>query len=82
MQKMPPFKWSPAWCAHVEGYFYPRTEDMDPEDPQVIDMVCLVCRTHWRAFCWSGRVDKRVERFAILHRECWYRTVPSGTDLG
>jgi hypothetical protein len=49
---------------------------MDPEDPQVVDMLCLVCRAHWRAFCHSGQVDKRIERFALVHRDCWYHAVP------
>ena len=49
---------------------------MDPEDPQVVDMLCLVCRAFWRGYCYSGRVDRRIEAFAILHRGCWYHAVP------
>lgn len=52
---------------------------MDPEDPQVIDIVCLVCQAHWRAFCYSGRWDRRIERFALIHKDCWYRAVPAGS---
>jgi hypothetical protein len=76
MVRLPPLRWAVPWALWVEGYFFPRTADMDPEDPQVVDILCLVCRAHWRAYCYSGRVDKRIEKFALFHRECWYRAVP------
>jgi len=49
---------------------------MDPEEPQRIDIICLCCRTYWRSFCYTGRVDKRISMFALLHRECWGKPLP------
>lgn len=63
------------WCNHVEGYWNPRSEDMDPEDPIQVDILCLVCKTHHRTWCYTGHVDRRISVFALLHRECWFRTV-------
>lgn len=69
-------RWSPSWCTHVEGRFRPRTPDMDDDEPQRIDIVCLCCGSFWRAYCHSGRVDKRIELFALLHKECWVKPLP------
>jgi hypothetical protein len=49
---------------------------MDDDEPQRIDIVCLCCGSFWRAYCHSGRVDKRIELFALLHKECWVKPLP------
>lgn len=73
----PQARWSPSWCMHVEGRFEFRTPDWEEdEDFQRVDMICLCCQAFWRVFCYSGRVDKRIEKFAILHKECWAKPLP------
>lgn len=60
---------------HVEGVVRPRGPD-DEEDPLTIDMRCLVCGAFWRAQCYSGRWDRRIEKFALVHKPCWFGPVP------
>ena len=66
--------YSPDWCPHVTAEIRPKYADWEPgEDALVVDMQCACCGGSWRSFCYSGRFNIRVGRFAILHLECWHR---------
>ena len=40
---------------------------MDAGDAQVIELSCSECEGTWRSYCYSGRINRRIERFALVH---------------
>ncbi len=60
--------YSPPWATHVTGTFNERKLDEDGKpEPQVIDMVCTICKATWKTTCESGAVRAHIQKFGLAH---------------
>lgn len=61
--------YSPTWAPHVVGTYPERVIDRETgeADPQLVEMVCTICRDTHRVKCTTGAVRQWILRFAANH---------------